>query len=195
MRNLILILALLAAPSWACELHAVEQPWCDAFGSAGVTHRYDEGYTGASLHAGCAIKDGKYEVSLNGFGAQSLYGGQLKVDPYIALVGQRVWTWRHDKFLRPFLAAGIMLKEQDKCHDTFVTTVSKGSKGSKKPKRKRVFDLDCNRLVPEWWAADFAGGLGFGEHVKAGLHHASNFGTTIPNGGQDYWRVDWLKRF
>jgi hypothetical protein len=178
MRCLILIFSVLAAPSALA---------CDWFGSGGAAHRYDEGYSGPMLAVGCAFYDGKWELSLNGFGEQSLYDDRLKVDPYLALIGQRVWTWRQDKFLRPFLAAGVMLKKQDTCHDTFITRPN--------GKVRRVFDPDCNRLTPEWWAADFAGGLGFGEHVRAGLHHASNFGATIQNGGQDYWRLDWLTRF
>ena len=185
MRNLILVLAMLASPAVACDL----------FGSGGAAHRYDEGYSGPMLAVGCAFDDGRWEVSLNGFGEQSLYDDRLKVDPYLALIGQRVWTWREDKFLRPFLAAGVMLKEEDGCHDTFIIKISKDSKGIKKAGRKRIFDLECNRLTPGWWAADFAGGLGFGGYARLGFHHASNFGATIQNGGQDYVRLDWVKRF
>ena len=177
MRYLILFLSLLAPPALACD-------W---FGSAGAAHRYDEGYSGPLLAVGCAFDDGRWEVSLNGFGEQSLYDDRLQVDPYLALVAQRVFTWREEKFLRPFLAAGVMLKEQDTCDDTFVTRPN----GTV----RRVFDPDCNRLTPEWWAADFAGGVGFGGYARLGFHHASNFGATIQNGGQDYVRFDWVKRF
>ena len=181
MRNLILVLAMLASPAMACDLLA----------GAGAAHRYQDGYSGPSGKIACAFKDGTWELALHAFGEQSLYEDRLKLDPYLALTGQRVVTFRDGKLLRPFMAAGLMLKDSDKCHDKFITTVSKGSKGSKKPKRKRVYDLQCNRLVPDFWAFALTAGLWVGDDWRLSLvNHWSTGGASFPNSGQDFLLVE-----
>ena len=175
MRNLILVLAMLASPAMACDLLA----------GAGAAHRYQDGYSGPTAKVACAFQDGTWELALHAFGEQSLYDDRLKLDPYVALTGQRVVTFREGKLLRPFMAAGLMLKDEDKCHDKWVT------KGSKKPKRKRVYDLECNRLVPEFWAFALTAGLWIGDNWRLSLvNHWSTGGASFPNSGQDFLLVE-----
>ena len=183
MRTLALLLLLASAPAISCDL---------LFG-AGAAHRYQDGYSGATGKVTCAFNEGRGEVALHGFGRQSLYGGRLEIDPYAALTIQRIVTWRQDKFLRPYIAVGFMLKAPDRCHDTWKEV--KG-KGSKKPKRRRVLDLDCNRLVPEWWSWALTAGLGLGDRGRLLLvNHWSTGGVSFPNSGQDFTlpeiRVQW----
>lgn len=181
MRNLILVLAMLASPAWACDLIA----------GAGAAHRYQDGYSGPTAKVACAFDAGAWEVALHGFGEQSAYHDKLKVDPYLALTGQRVVTFRDGKLLRPFMAAGLMLKEPDKCHDIFITKAVKGSKGSKIAKRKRVYDLECNRLVPDFWAFALTAGLWIGDDWRLSLvNHWSTGGASFPNSGQDFLLVE-----
>ena len=169
MRSLTLLLLLASAPALSCDL---------SFG-AGVAHRYQDGYSGPSVKVACAFKDGKWEVAAHGFGSQSLYDGLLKLDPYVALSAQRVITWRKDKFVRPFIAVGFMLKEPDRCHDSWLTKPNGN--------RKKVYDLTCNRLVPEYWSWALTAGLGLGNHVRLSLvNHWSTGGVSIPNSGQDF---------
>ena len=187
MRNLILALALLASPALACEMHAVHEPAkvCDWLAGAGAAHRYQDGYTGPTAKAACSLKDGDWEVALHAFGEQRAYNNKLRVDPYLALTGQRVVTFRDGKLLRPFMAAGLMLKDSDKCHDKIV---QKGSKGSKK---RKVYDLQCNRLVPDFWAFALTAGLWIGDDWRLSLvNHWSTGGASFPNSGQDFLLVE-----
>ena len=173
MRTLTLLLLLASAPAVACDFSA----------GAGAAHRYQDGYSGASVKVACAFKDGKLEVAAHGFGSQNLYNGLLKLDPYVALSAQRVFTWRKDKFVRPFIAVGFMLKVPDRCHDTWIT----------KPNgtRKRNFDFNCNRLVPEGWSYALTAGIGLGKHVRLSLvNHWSNGGISESNTGQDFALIE-----
>ena len=169
MRTLTLLLLLASAPAVACDFSA----------GAGAAHRYQDGYSGPSVKVACAFKDGKWEVALHGFGNQSLYDDRLKLDPYVALSAQRVITWRKDKFVRPFIAVGFMLKAPDRCHDVWIT--------QRNGTRKRSFDFDCNRLVPEFWSYALTAGIGLGDHVRLSLvNHWSNGGVSMSNTGQDF---------
>ncbi|MFZ2509084.1 MAG: hypothetical protein WAW79_11510, partial [Steroidobacteraceae bacterium] len=70
-------------------------------------------------------------------------------------------------------------------HDKWVT------KGSKKQKRQRVYDLECNRLVPDFWAFALTAGLWIGDDWRLSLvNHWSTGGASFPNSGQDFLLVE-----
>ena len=179
MRNFFLILALLASPAVACDVIA----------GAGAAHRYQDGYSGPMASVACSLDD-KWEAGLLVFGEQSLFDNRLKIDPFPALTGQRVWTFREGKFVRPYGAVGILLKEPDRCTDVWV--VVRPATKTKPERRQLVYDLECNRLMPEWWAFLLTAGVQLGENVRISLvNHASTAGVSFPNSGQDFARFEW----
>jgi hypothetical protein len=153
-----LALLLLGTTVNACELSV----------GPGATVRLSEGKSGGLFSAGCTFKD-KWELRLFYFGEQRIYEEQIVIDDYTALGVARVWTFRDGKKIRPYLGAGLMGKESQRCHFNG--------------------DIDCNRLTPLPFCFWAYAGIVLGD-VTVSLHHCSNAsldeGPEKKNLGQDF---------
>lgn len=145
---------------------------CDFTAGPGAVVRLSEGKSGGLVSVGCIFKE-KWEVRVDWFGEQRIYGGSIVIDAFPAVSVSRLWMFREGKFFRPVLGMGLMIKGSDRC--------------------RYDGEMNCNRILPLPFA--FLPSIGFkvGD-VLITLAHASNasldWGPEKKNLGLDHIRAE-----
>lgn len=126
---------------------------CDFTAGPGKVFRVSEGEVGGFFTAACVVRE-KYEVRAFYFAEQRIYGETVHIKPFFAVSFSRLWEFREGHIVRPMLGLGLLFKQQQQCHFDG--------------------DLDCNRLLPLWYAFGATVGVRFGDSIQLTAGHFSN---------------------